>query len=1198
MKRIKYIISLILFSNLFAQNNSIEGIILDSSNKKPLVAANVLIKDNKGFSNGASTDENGKYTIINIPNGEFIIKVDYIGFETQEKTLVVGSNQKYNLDFNLAPSAIEFDTYVVTASRRKERIEDAPAAISIITKQSIRRESNTNLGDYLKNVKGVDFTQSGVDSYNLSARGFNSSFSSRLLTLTDGRMANVPSLRLTAYNVIPVSFEDVEQIEVVLGPSSALYGPNAHSGVLNIVTRAPRDSKGTVFNVQTGYLSQKNSKPLQKITFRHANTWKNFGYKVSGVALNAYDWRHYNGDEFEGHDPAFLGRPHLIKDGIDNQGKNDHELLNPKFNEDMLIELTKGEILNNGIDDNGNGFIDESMDMIGYAYADGMVNLNFKFGETNSPLINESMVDIAQNDPFNRLCIDEGVINAYADNCSGEIIWGVTSSNIGKQYKDGVDNNGNGAIDEKIDTGIDGRDELFYDGIDNDGDGKIDELDEVNANSWLNRFDNYSKGSNGQGTGFGAYKYDDEGNLLFDTNQNGVFGDDEDFVLNKGELSQWIKDSNGDGLDDFPDFNVENYRYDIRLDYDPNPDLNVNFSHGYAYAKNINITGIARFLADGWVYNYYQSRLSYKNFFWQSYLNTSNSGEYNPNYPLALSPTRNLATGSTIFDRSKKFSSQFQHSINLMNENLRFVWGADYFLTMPNTKGTILADNNLSNKRDDNGNGEAGSPISWTDYNDNFNYDKGEMFNIWKTHNGLQDGEFEPIDNVKGAIADGIDNDGDGLIDEGIDEKSEDNRYIVNEFGAYYQINWKLNSKFELIHATRFDAHDRLTNFIDFNNYDYNYNPLKWKFNFKEKKGLQVSPKLGLVYRPKENQNFRLTWAKAFNTPSNQALFLDIFVTRVATYKVYARGANNGYIYPRGENGNIFWKDPYDPFTLNEFDSTSHVFFFPTTDPNNRGFFKDKVLDQGGIYPEEVHTLELGYKGRITPNIYATLDVFRSNYSSFVSAITFITPIVLSKEVITTDYNQNGLINEDPDNIVDEEDLDYSYDIWTSYIDGVSAIDTSSGINPPVVVGYVNYGNVNMGGIDMSLSIFLSKNWNLDINYSFLSMSSFINPITNVKDPINAPKNKGNLKLQYTNHNGKFNTSLSLRYVEKFPWQSGVYFGTIGPYTIFDLHARYQIVDKVAGLLTVSNIFNDSHIEIQGGPAIGRVLMFRLQAEL
>ena len=99
--------------------------------------------------------------------------------------------------------------------QRRERVEDAPAVISVISKTEIRRESNTNLGDYLKGTKGIDFTQSGIDSYNMTARGFNSSFSSRLLTLTDGRMANVPSLRLTAYNVIPVSFEDVEQIEVV-----------------------------------------------------------------------------------------------------------------------------------------------------------------------------------------------------------------------------------------------------------------------------------------------------------------------------------------------------------------------------------------------------------------------------------------------------------------------------------------------------------------------------------------------------------------------------------------------------------------------------------------------------------------------------------------------------------------------------------------------------------------------------------------------------------------------------------------------------------------------------------------------------------------------------------------------------------------------------------------------------------------------
>ena len=226
------------------------------------------------------------------------------------------------------------------------------------------------------------------------------------------------------------------------------------------------------------------------------------------------------------------------------------------------------------------------------------------------------------------------------------------------------------------------------------------------------------------------------------------------------------------------------------------------------------------------------------------------------------------------------------------------------------------------------------------------------------------------------------------------------------------------------------------------------------------------------------------------------------------------------------------------------------------------------------------------------------MDIFRSNYSSFVSAITFITPIVLDKEVLTTDYNNNGIINEDPDNIQDEEDLDESFDVWLTHLEGISSMDTTLGFNPPVVVGYLNYGNVNMGGMDMSLSFFLNRSWSADVTYSYLSMSDFINPITNAKDPINAPRHKGSIKFQYAPPDSKLGGTLNLRYVDAFPWQSGVYFGTIGPYTIIDLHARYQLIDKAAILLSVSNILNDYHVEIQGGPAIGRLVMLRLQAEL
>ncbi|MEC7926608.1 MAG: carboxypeptidase-like regulatory domain-containing protein, partial [Candidatus Neomarinimicrobiota bacterium] len=242
----------IVLNGVFAQT-SITGSITDKDNGDPLIGANVILK---GTTMGAASDVKGIYTIPNVPAGPYVVTANYIGYETVEKEVMVKGGTVNRFDFELVISTIQMETYVVTASRRRERVEDAPAAISVITKQDIRRESNTNLGDYLKTTKGLDFTQSGIDSYNITARGFNSSFSSRLMTLTDGRMANIPSLRLTAYNVIPVSFDDVEQIEIVLGPSSALYGPNAHSGVLNIISSSPLRSQGTSLNIMGGTISQ------------------------------------------------------------------------------------------------------------------------------------------------------------------------------------------------------------------------------------------------------------------------------------------------------------------------------------------------------------------------------------------------------------------------------------------------------------------------------------------------------------------------------------------------------------------------------------------------------------------------------------------------------------------------------------------------------------------------------------------------------------------------------------------------------------------------------------------------------------------------------------------------------------------------------------------------------------------------------
>ena len=1383
---IRYLSILILY-NTIVSGLSISGTVSDSTNKSPLIGANVIISET---SLGAATDSDGRYNINQIAPGDYIISVSYMGYKSYKKNITISNNENVSLDISLAPEAIKMETYVVTASRRRERVEDAPAAISVISKAEIRRESNTNLGDYLKGTKGIDFTQSGIDSYNMTARGFNSSFSSRLLTLTDGRMANVPSLRLTAYNVIPVSFEDVEQIEVVLGPSSALYGPNAHSGVLNIVTSSPIRNTGTSINIQGGMLSQDNTDLLKKLTFRTAHNHKfgnrklgNIGFKVSGVALSGQDWTHVNEDEYEGHDPAFIGRPNLKKDRLDRGGRlapeNDN---NPIFTESMISEVSGSD-----------------QSWVGNYWGD-FISPNG--GEDASPTITAAMVEEASNDPFQRYTLDNGMV-----------LWFVTEDKIGSYYADGIDNDGDGYVDEQIDIGIDDEEEAWVDGVDNDGDGYIDEVDELGS-AWLDRFgvvsdlknlasvttnyltpdSNWSIVDDRHKFGFGDYTYDSNGKIVFDTNGNGIFDDnwgtngldddddwglykdnlgnaydipyepfvdlngnglydedvresyadifgtlvlldfgldgipaldlnedgdyddegdippdegegngvwdgetfenlnnstiivdgesietwdqfqnndtdgngkpspgengvdefdEKDFKMEYGNLGSVYKDANNDGINDFPDFNVRNYRYDLRMDWEPNKDLTVSLSHGYAWARNINITGIARYLADGWVYRYYQAKTRYKNFFLQTYLNSSYSGDVNR-------PTRNLATGSIIYDRSKKFSAQLQHVNEWMDGDFRFVWGLDYFLTMPDTRGTILSDKNLLDRRDNNGNGEAGSPYVFDDKNDNTWYDDGEGYTRWDTDNLTQFGapnDSSNNDSVLGAIADGLDNDydsddfddlnnnglpdyvdsngndqydfgetiepgvrwlgqqnfivyangldddGDGKIDEnideGIDEAAEDNRYTVNEFGLYYQFNWKLNPKLELIQATRLDIHDRLTDFIQFNNQSYGsgYSPLNWKFNMDQNEGLQLSPKIGLAYKPKENQNFRITWATAFNTPTNQALFLDIFVTRVSVFKVYARGADGGYVFPRNAEGTPYYYRPYEG-VYEPLDTASSILFYPSTDPKIEGFYGQEVKDLPELEPEIVKSWEIGYKGRLNQRLFGTLDIYTSNYSSFVSPVTFITPIVIEKSVLETDYNNDGSVNRIEDivenNIVDPDDYDESFNHWRNGLEGVTAMDTFPGYTPPVVVGYINYGNVNMWGFDASLTGLINLEWSLDLTYSHLGMTEFLNPITNSVDPINAPRHKAGMKIQYNPRRYPLTASLNGRYVDGFKWSSGIYFGDIKPYTIFDLHLGYKINDIMKANLTISNLLGHKHTEIIGGPSIGRVAILRL----
>ena len=154
------------------------------------------------------------------------------------------------------------------------------------------------------------------------------------------------------------------------------------------------------------------------------------------------------------------------------------------------------------------------------------------------------------------------------------------------------------------------------------------------------------------------------------------------------------------------------------------------------------------------------------------------------------------------------------------------------------------------------------------------------------------------------------------------------------------------------------------------------------------------------------------------------------------------------------------------------------------------------------------------------------------------------------------------------------------------------------GVPTPVIIGYVNYGEVDVWGFDGSLAIFLSREWNIDLTYSYMGTTEFFNPITKAKESINSPKYKGGLKLQYTPRKYPASFSLNGRYVDGFDWSSGIYYGQIKSYAIFDLHFGYEINKNIKINLTANNIFDNKHTEIIGGPSLGRVLMLRLETKL
>jgi iron complex outermembrane receptor protein len=130
---------------------------------------------------------------------------------------------------------------VVSASRSEQALVNAPAAVTLITSQTLQSSPGSNMGDLLRAVPGINVTQTSARDVNFTTRGATSTLATSQLALVDGRSIYLDFFGMVLWDLVPTNLNEIKRIEVVRGPASAVWGANAMSGVVNVITKTPRE---------------------------------------------------------------------------------------------------------------------------------------------------------------------------------------------------------------------------------------------------------------------------------------------------------------------------------------------------------------------------------------------------------------------------------------------------------------------------------------------------------------------------------------------------------------------------------------------------------------------------------------------------------------------------------------------------------------------------------------------------------------------------------------------------------------------------------------------------------------------------------------------------------------------------------------------------------------------------------------------
>ena len=446
----------------------------------------------------------------------------------------------------------------------------------------------------------------------------------------------------------------------------------------------------------------------------------------------------------------------------------------------------------------------------------------------------------------------------------------------------------------------------------------------------------------------------------------------------------------------------------------------------------------------------------------------------------------------------------------------------------------------------------------------------------------------------------------------------------INEVGGYVHSETDLTDRLDLVTAVRVDYHNRLEDLV-------------------------FSPRAALVLTPQENQNFRLTFNRAFSTPTTNNLFLDIVALENLGglgYDIRTFGVpEEGLTFDNRCGGTYCMYSPFDPGAQLSAGGPGQLWnlllagaaaqnpalaailpALQAEDPAIATYFRrfnqeaaaagenPFLMDAGPeaiqrMKPTITNTLEFGYKGLVSDRLLLSADVYYSAVKDFVGPLRTETPSVfmvpegqgsISEFLITrlTPLVQGGLITP--------AQLQTTVATLTESLAQVpiGTVAPDQRGDSDLILTYRNFGDVDYWGADLAAQFLLSDRLSFRTSGSYVSEECFDfnddgSCSSAVDIALNAPGLKGSFSARWDDAQTGLALEGRVRYTDGFPMNSGVYVGDLESYTVFDANLNYRLpmIPGATFSVTGTNLFDELHQEFIGAPEIGRLLMFRLQYE-